>query len=87
MKRFVHLIAVVVVVAVMIVLSASSAFAQSCFDDYNRLSAQGPQPPVGGAISDTATLAAGPGEPQSDTDLLARTVGLLTDAKRLCPQQ
>jgi hypothetical protein len=85
MRRFIHLIVVVVVVSAIMVLSASSAFAQSCFDDYNRLTPQGPQAPVGGEISDTATGAAVPGEPESGTDELARTVGLLTDAKRLCP--
>jgi hypothetical protein len=83
MRRFIHLIAVAIVVAMM-VLSAGSAFAQSCFDNYNTLT-QGPQDPVGREISGTATGAAVPSEPQSGTDRLARTVGLLTKAKQLCP--
>ncbi len=81
MRRLVLLVAVAAVVTVVL---SGTAFAQSCFDNYNRSTPRGPQPPVGGEISLTATSAATPGAPKSGTPELAHTVGLLTDAKKLC---
>ncbi len=83
MKRIKLVLAATAAMTMMLSLSAGSAGADTCFDDFARA---GGKP--GTFVGDIASGAAGPGEPGSGTDELARatlpTANLAANA--VCPQ-
>lgn len=77
MKRIKVVFAVVAAMTTMLSLGTGSAGAGACFDE-------GEQPGV--FVSEAARGAAGPGEPGSGTNLLAREVGEINQVRNdLCP--
>ena len=78
MKRIKLAFAVVAATTTMLSLGTGAAGAGSCFDE-------GKQP--GAAVSEAARGAAGPGEPGSGTNVLAREVGDINQVRNdACPQ-
>ena len=66
-------------------LGGSPALAQSCFDDFATLE-PGPQLVPGPSIGDTASGLADPGTPESGTDEVARSLGLINQGRNdACP--
>ncbi len=82
MKRIKLVLTVAAVTTTMLSLSAGSAGADACFDDFAQA---GGQP--GLLVSDVAQGAALPTEPGSGTDELAREVGIVNQVRNdICPQ-